>query len=370
MSPGVPRSTCRQRVATRPARAETHEGTSARRRQEPAFRVASVVYLLLTYSDPMNAVAFASALVLSLALASGEASAHTGSRRLRMAKPLRGSQIMVGPVAVPSGSEQTECTYLKMPAKRDIAVNRVRIKVQGGSHHIHLYRPIDSTVSVANGHEACNFTLNFDVWQLVLASQNTLLNWKLPPGVAFYFRAGEQLVAQTHFVDNGLLATPEPGWAGFNLYSIPKRKVTSYAGAFFGQDRDVAVPAHSTATATTRCLFPKPVKLLAVTGHYHFRGRHFSAGSWDGTSGNEIYSFNGYSEPTFTRYTPDQLPEVQGVQWTCDYDNPTDETFEFGPFTDRNEHCNLFAFYYPTEGNHEFLSCVKEEGAVTVSVRQ
>jgi len=318
----------------------------------------------------MKTAALVSALVLSLVLASSDASAHSKSHRLRMIKPGRGCQIMVGPVPVPSGSELTECTYLKMPGKRDIAVNRVKIKVQGGSHHIHLYRPIDPTMNVTDGHEACNFALNFDVWQLVLASQNTLLNWKLPPGIAFHFRAGEQLVAQTHFVDNGLLATPEPGWAGFNLYSIPKRKVTSYAGAFFGQDRDVVVPAHSTATATTRCLFPKPVKLLALTGHYHFRGTHFTAGSWDGTSGNEIYSFTGYTEPTFTRYPPNAIPEVPGVQWTCTYDNPTDENFSFGPFTDRNEHCNMFAFYYPTEGDHEFLTCVQKEGEVTVTVRQ
>lgn len=318
----------------------------------------------------MKTAVLAYALVLSLVLSASHASADSKAHRLRMIKPGRGCQIMVGPVAVPSGSELTECTYLKMPGKRDIAVNRVKIKVQGGSHHIHLYRPIDPTMNVADGHETCDFALNFDVWQLILASQNTLLNWKLPPGIAFHFRAGEQLLAQTHFVDNGLLATPEPGWAGFNLYSIPKSKVTSYAGAFFGQDRDVVVPAHSTATATTRCLFPKAVKLLALTGHYHFRGTHFSAATWDGTSGNEIYSFTGYTEPTFTRYAPDQLPEVQGVQWTCTYDNPTDQTFKFGPFTDRNEHCNMFAFYYPTEGTNEFLTCVQKEGEVTVTVRQ
>ena len=317
----------------------------------------------------MTRAVFSSALLLSLVLASTPSAAHE-KHRLKMAKPGKGMQIMVGPIAVPSGSEITECTYLKMPGKRDMAVNRVKIKVRGGSHHIHLYRPHDPTMIVPDGHETCDFALNFDVWQLILASQNTLLNWKLPPGIAFHFRAGEQLLAQTHFVDNGLLATPDDGWAGFNLYSIPKSKVTSYAGAFFGQDRDVVVPAHSTASATTKCLFPKPVKMLAITGHYHVRGTSFTASSWDGTSGTELYRFNGYSEPTFTRYAPDQIPEVQGLQWTCTFDNPTDTDFKFGPFTDRNEHCNMFAFYYPTEGTNEFLTCVQKEGEVTVTVRQ
>jgi hypothetical protein len=298
----------------------------------------------------------------------GEATAGS-KHRLRMARPRSGSQISVGPIAVPAGSEQTECTYMKLPSKRDLAVNKVKIKVRGGSHHIHLYRPHDGTLNIPDGQETCNFALDFEVWQLVLASQNVLLNWKLPKGVAFFFRAGEQLAAQTHFVDNGLLATPEPGWAVMNLYAIPKHKVTSYAGAMFGQDKDVVVPAHSLATATTRCVFPKPVKLLAITGHYHFRGTQFTAGTWDGVSGTEIYRHGGYADPTFLRFGPDDLGEVQGLEWTCTYDNPTDQSFTFGPLTDRHEHCNLFAFYYPTIGTNEFLTCVQQEGEVRVNVR-
>ncbi len=287
----------------------------------------------------------------------------------KMKKPHPGMQMIVGPVAVPHSSEITQCTYFKNPAKRDMAVNRVRIQVAGGSHHIHLYRPIDPTLSVPDGHETCNFALNFDVWQLILASQNLLLDWKLPRGVAFQFRAGEQLLAQTHFVDNGLLSTPQDGWAGFNLYAMPAHKVKSYAGAFFGQDRDVHVPPHSAATATTRCVFPRPVKLLALTGHYHFRGKEFTVNTWDGqTAGDQLYKFDGYTEPVFERYSGKFQPEVQGLEWTCSYENDTDQDFTFGPFTDQNEHCNLFGFYYPAVGDHEFMTCVKKDSVVTVNV--
>src|SRR5438093_140664 len=149
-------------------------------------------------------------------------------RRPHMHRPGHGCQIAVGPVTVPRGTELTECTYVKFPGKRDMAVHRVKIKVSGGSHHVHLYRPADPTMSVAGGAEACNFALDFSVWQLVLATQDLFLDWKLPPGVAFHFGAGEQLAAQTHFVDNGLLRTPAgQGWAVFNLYSMNPRKVRS-----------------------------------------------------------------------------------------------------------------------------------------------
>jgi hypothetical protein len=284
-------------------------------------------------------------------------------------KPHRGMQMTVGPIDVPHGSEITACTYFKAPVTKDMPVNRVRIDVAGGSHHIHLYRPVDPTMSHVDGEETCNFALDFNVWQLVLASQNLRLDWRLPHGIAFMFHPGEQLLAQTHFVDNGLLSTPEQGWATFTLNGMKRKKVKSFAGTFFGQDRDVIVPPHTTATATTRCLFPHPVKLLALTGHYHFRGKQFTANTWDGTSdGEELYRFVGYSEPVFVRYDGKFQPEVPGIAWTCEYENDTDQTFTFGPFTDRNEHCNLFGFYYPTVGDHEFMTCVQQDQVVTVNV--
>ncbi len=305
-----------------------------------------------------------------LALIAHDAGAHGRHDRPHMAKPLTGRQLAVGPVSIPSGKEITECTYFKMPGKGGLAVNRVKIKVRGGSHHIHLYRPTDRSRDVPDGHETCNFAVNFDEWELVLASQSTLLNWKLPPGVAFHFRGGEQLLAQTHFVDNGLLSSPPDGWALFNLYAIPEKKVTSYVGSLFGQDRDVVVPPYAIISRTTRCVFPKPVTMLAMTGHYHFRGVHFSASLWDGVrTGALVYEQSGYREPVFRRYGEHELADVPGIEWTCTWDNPTDQTFEFGPFTERNEHCNLFAFYYPSVGTNEFTTCVQEHQQVTVTVR-
>ena len=298
------------------------------------------------------------------------AAAHRVHDRPHMLRPGHGMQISVGPIAVPQGKEVTDCTYFKLGINHDLAVNRVKIKVRGGSHHQHIYRSTDPTRDVPDGVEVCNMAVNFDEWELVLASQSVLLNWKLPRGVAFYFRAHEQLLAQSHFVDNGLLSSPPNGWALYNLYAIPERKVVSYVGSLFGQDRDVLVPPHSTTSATTRCVFPKPVNLIAMTGHYHFRGVHFTASLWDGTTtGEQVYEQKGYLEPLFKSYREGELSNVPGIEWTCTWDNPTDDTFKFGPFTDQNEHCNLFAFYYPSIGKTEAMTCVQENREVTVTVR-
>src|SRR5207245_6439909 len=112
-----------------------------------------------------------------------------------------------------------------------------------------------------------------------------------------------------------------------------------------GRDLYFPPPPPPTSSATPRSLFPTPVKLLALTGHYHYRGVEFTAGSWDGTSGEQLYDQHGYLDPPFLRYSALTAPTVSGLQWQCTYDNPTDQTFTFGPFTDNNKHCNRFAIF-------------------------
>lgn len=285
--------------------------------------------------------------------------------------PERGVQIRVTARAIPQGSEETACHYLKLPSDIDLDVNRIQINVTGGSHHIHLYRPFDGSLDVPDGSEVCNMAVDFDKWSLIVATQLRKTDWELPPGVAFHFRAGEQLLVQTHFVNVGSLETSGEGKVVMNLHDADPGTITAHAGALFGQDRDVIVPPLSNTTLSAVCEFPKAINLIAQTGHYHFRGRRFSTYEWyDGQRGAEIYHHEGYEDPLFLEYHP-PLPIApdHGLEWECYWENPNDVTYTFGPFTDINEHCNLFAFYYPTDTPHESITCVTEHGAHTTTVR-
>lgn len=285
--------------------------------------------------------------------------------------PPRGVQLNVTARAIPLGTEETACHYLKLPSDVDLSVNRIQINVTGGSHHIHLYRPFDSSLDLPDGMEVCNMAVDFDQWSLIVATQVRKTDWELPPGVAFHFRAGEQLLVQTHFVNVGSLETIGEGKVVMNLHDADPGTITAYAGALFGQDRDVFVPALSNPTKSAVCEFPKPINLIAQTGHYHFRGRRFSTYEWyDGMRGAEIYHHEGYADPLFLNYVP-PLPIAagHGLEWECYWENPNDVDYAFGPFTDTNEHCNLFAFYYPTDTPHESITCVRRDGVDTTTVR-
>lgn len=286
--------------------------------------------------------------------------------------PVRGVQLDITARAVPAGTEETACHYLKLASDVDLDVNRIQINVTGGSHHIHLYRPYDSTVDIPDGTEVCNMAVDFDKWSLIVASQLRKTDWELPPGVAFHFRAGEQLLVQTHFVNVGSLETKGEGHVLMNLHDADPGTITDHAGALFGQDRDVFVPALSNPTKSAICEFPKAINVIAQTGHYHFRGRRFSTYEWyAGQRGDEVYHHEGYADPLFTIYDPPLEVEAQhGLEWECFWENPNDVDYKFGPFTDTNEHCNLFAFYYPTTSPYESITCVRDKGVDTTTVRE
>jgi hypothetical protein len=258
-----------------------------------------------------------------------------------------------------------------MPSDVDLDVNRIQVSVTGGSHHIHLYRALDRTLDLPDGYEVCNHAVDFNVWELVVAVQLRRTDWELPPGVAFRLRAGEQLLMQTHFVNVGALETQGEGIAVMNLQAAEPGTITQHAGAMFGQDKDVDVLPHSSPTATAECVFPKSLNLMAETGHYHFRGRHFSTYLWnDGVRGDKIYDYDGYNDPPFVVHDPSiEFGAGGGLQWECHWVNDTNNEYKFGPFTDTNEHCNWFGFYYPTDSLDEFISCVKVNGVSTTTVR-
>jgi len=285
--------------------------------------------------------------------------------------PARGVQLKITSRAIPKGSEETLCHYLKLPSDVDIDVNRIQINVSGGSHHIHLYRPFVPT-DIPDGFEVCNMAVDFEKWSLVIASQVRKTDWELPDGVAFHLRAGEQLLVQTHFVNVGSLETEGEGKVVMNLQDADPGTITDHAGAIFGQDKDVFVPALSNVTDSADCVFPKPIKLIAQTGHYHFRGKRFTTYRWDNeTRGDEIYHYEGYADPPFLIEDPLLLFDTgQGLEWECYWENPNDVDYPFGPFTDKNEHCNWFGFYYPTAEPNESMTCVKNKGVSTTTVRE
>src|SRR6185295_18623557 len=119
---------------------------------------------------------------------------------LALAGPnLRPVSLLASSGRVKPGDEEQLCHQRRFPRSQETEVNRVVMRVKGGSHHVHLYRPYNGDVVYPP--KDCPFAVDFSKWELVAATQNPTLDWQLPPGVAINFGPRQPLLIQTHFVN-------------------------------------------------------------------------------------------------------------------------------------------------------------------------
>ncbi len=300
-------------------------------------------------------------LLVPLLVIAGIALAHSGKHLRPMVLTVRSGKLKVG-------EEKQTCHPVHSSRREEMHVGRIQMKVRGGSHHVHLYRPYNGELVYPP--LDCPFAVDFEKWQLVSATQNPFLDWRLPPGVAIYIAPQQPLLVQTHYVNAGQLTTKGRTKAKVMLHPMDHEDVQTYGGAMFGQDRLVVVPP-GRVTTKARCTLTgegadaKDMTIMAFTGHYHFRGVEFEVYrvGTDGALGELLYRHTGYDDPPFVEYPPDNplvLRAGEGIEWWCTYQNDTDTTYEFGANTQRNEHCNLFGFYYPTATPQEAIACIHQ----------
>ena len=265
-------------------------------------------------------------------------------------------------------NENLICFHKQAPG-HGMEVGRVRISMPGaGGHHVILFRPHPGVVQWPP--KLCPITLNYDSWELIAQTQHPDFDWKLPPGVAINIAPRQPLLIQTHY-----LRSPHPKkprmMTKTKLYPVDPATVTAHAGALFLNDRAVvAPPGHS--VAVSRCTLTgeganaRELKIIGITGHYHFRGLGFEVYrvNTDGSLGELLYHYEGFDQPNFHQYdTPIVLQAGEGIEWRCIYQNNTSNTFTFGPDASTQEHCILFGAYYPTSTPQEAITCVHDRDA-------
>jgi Copper type II ascorbate-dependent monooxygenase, C-terminal domain len=279
------------------------------------------------------------------------------SRTLSLDQPDHGVQIGTPEFPVANGQERQWCYYFKLPSDVDLDIVKFQIRFLAGSHHMNLFQ---TDKDVPDHDEDCfarmPFTSNDNPHgvDLVVGSQSTSMDWALPAGVGFKLKAHRQLILQTHYVNAGTQHTPSGfGKVLINLVSEPDpTKITAHMGTMFANNVNIHIPPRENRSFSTTCGLPKPVKLAALTGHFHSRGKIFSVNlapnGADPT--DEIYRSRAWDEPPFKILAqPVDIPAGGGLYYTCDFQNASDLDIKFGPRVDTDEHCNLFAYFYPWE---------------------
>ena len=290
-------------------------------------------------------------------------SAHDGTdpAAIELPAPQYGVQLQTPTFTVQANTEVQHCYYFKLPSDADLDVVRIQIKYLEGSHHMNLFQ---TDQDIADHDEECFGPVSFSSpknphgFDLIVGSQSHDLDWKMPAGVAFKLKKHRQLLLQTHYVNATTQSTPlGVGRVKINLEtSAPSDPpITAHMGTMFANNVNIHIPPHDQRSFSSACDMDRDVTFVAMTGHFHSRGKTFSVNLCPNGKDPEaeVFRSRAWAEPPFTVLDkPTAVPTGGGLYYTCDFQNDTDLDITFGPHVETQEHCNLFAYFYPWEEDH------------------
>lgn len=273
-------------------------------------------------------------------------------------KPPSGFQLTIGPFEVPAGSELQDCYYFRAP--RDAWVHKFEIAQNPGTHHMNMFRVTGpSAFDDGDVQRGCWDGLPFQDWGLVVnaqvhnKTQDGAFVWELPDGVAAHIEEGELLMVQTHYVNASTQKTATGrGKVVLNFHTMKASDVKAELGTMFANNRNLFLRAGQASTFTSLCTVPSAVTIAAISGHFHSRGQRFSVALANraGEVTPPVYENDNWDDPLFQIYAKKDAPVIEaggGLSYACEFDNPLDFDIVFGPHVEFEEHCNLFAYYYP-----------------------
>ncbi len=290
-------------------------------------------------------------------------------------------------------------------------LHRIQVAQKAGSHHMNIFRvktikgldPAKGAIQPGtNGMGECFKSPNWSDWPLVANSQQDgQVDWTYPDGVANILQPDEWLMLQTHYVNATTQKTNDVGHVSVNFWTVADNEVKQELGTVFATKQSIRIcQSNPTPTFEGTCQFDSkaPVTIIGANAHFHSRGKLFDMFSWDGTSKTtppdtaRFYESKAWDDPPMT-HSPDLNLAVAangGVwyratyQWTppeaaigCNGLNDYDKTkceancatatdpvackaacttnldccYAFGGVVEKNEHCNIFVYYYPKQDN-------------------
>lgn len=251
------------------------------------------------------------------------------------------------------GSEAQVCRLVQVPSDRgDIAVPSAESHFTAGSHHFLAYRTSMTSMPDGGGDVVdCLATSAPFVTGSYFESQQPDMTHTLPSGIAHVFKPGEVMVLQAHYLNTTTAFINAK--ISFKLHTMDPAEVQHEAGTILFSNFRLKVPPLSKVTQTETCPVSSTndMNVLLLWSHMHSRAVHFVATTDDGAlSGAPLYETDEWSEPQpriFDGDSPTTVHIGSHITFSCDYDNPTNSTFVYGPSAQANEMCILHGMYWP-----------------------
>lgn len=290
------------------------------------------------------------------------------------------------------GGEEENCVYVRTPNQETIYASQFHGRMRPGSHHLIVTITPEADDIVFNTPVPCTQAGGvFDRW--LVGSQDPQIDVSMTgsakiagavPGDPEYGGAIEIppnaiLRLDMHYLNTTEQEILREGWIW--LERVPEEEVEVKVDLISWLQGAIDIPPNSTEVTTSiaRCRVPTDRNLALVTGHFHENGTRVTV--WHEPQGQDpvkIYEtfdwenpgngfFNGRDEnpammgdtgaPWGAHSGYVELAEGDYVNFQCEFDNPTDVSVGFGD-TGADQMCNIFGFYYPSDGGTWDCSCI------------
>jgi hypothetical protein len=293
----------------------------------------------------------------------------------------------VAHVTLPPGGEDENCTYAFSRNDTDKFVKSYRGRMRPNSHHMILRTDDTATFEATDTPQPCDFTQFVDGRWLV-GSQDPQIDIAVGGGVLGTaagdtvpepgdpdYHLGQRIVAHTpvqidlHYTNPTDETLLREAWVWFDY--VEEKDVDDLVDmiTFFQGEIDIP-PNGSFTTQRGQCVAPTDRYVGLLTGHAHGTLSRFSVWHNTGTDENLVYETYDWADPGNLYYrdglqNPEPNPTSfahggssgyhfvkagESISVECEYKNPTSSAIGLGETT-KDEMCNVFGMYYPTDGN-------------------
>ncbi len=245
-----------------------------------------------------------------------------------------------GPFTVPSGEDQTFCTYVRAEGDTEQDISAFLTEQTQGGHHLIVYT-IDHAVDLAP--HPCSQG-GQPSWTQVLATQIESEDIAFPEGVGFRVKAHQQYVMETHFINT--TAKPLDVTAKFGVVYAEPGSVKERAATYFFGTMNIDVEPNASATKTAECHPPRDMFVHTMFGHQHRMGTSLDVQHRPGGKGGDgIYHSTDWENPGLTDFGAGMALSTDDViSVTCNWDNTSGDRLRYP-----HEMCYAIGYYWPAD---------------------
>ncbi len=242
-----------------------------------------------------------------------------------LAPPPGGYQVVLdGPVLQP-GDEQEGCLWVPAPTPVDVAVRKVEVALNPGTHHFAIWThsggtppPLGTWLAgdIACLNSGASFGQNIGgapVAPFFVAEQ--------PPGFAGLLPGGTYYGLNAHYYNESSAPIQVKAWVNFHPYEGTPAHLVKGVPITLDASYRISVPPFTRRTARGRFTNTsgRTMQLMGLGGHMHKRGTRFSIWLSDGTKVHDDYD---WAHPSYASFTPPHaLAPGDWIDYECLHDN-------------------------------------------------